>query len=196
MQKLLVIPLLATSLFTTGCTGLLFGGAAVGGAAVASTVHDRRSAGRVIDDRTLQTRVERNISADKYLNSYSHINATVYNATVLLTGEASSQSVKQRVIEIAQKTPGAKRVEADITVGAKSSLWSRGNDTAITAKVKTALLSLKMPNFDPSLVKITTERGNVYLMGFVSQNEGEQVAEKTRRVAGVKSVTKVFEYLQ
>lgn len=196
MQKILIVSLLASSLLTTGCSGLLFGGAAVGGAAVASTVHDRRTAGRVIDDKTLQTRVSRAIGADKYLSSYSHINITVYNAVVLLTGEASSQSVKDRIIEIARTTQGATRVEADIMVGAKSSLWSRGNDTAITGKVKTALLSLDLPNFDPSLVKVTTERGNVYLMGFVSLNEGTQVTERVRRVAGVKSVTKVFEYQQ
>lgn len=196
MQKLLIISLLASSLLTTGCSGLLFGGAAVGGAAVASTVHDRRTAGRVIDDKTLQTRVSRGIGADKYLSSYSHVNVTVYNAVVLLTGEASSQAVKDRIVEIARATQGAERVESDIMVGAKSSLWSRGNDTAITGKIKTALLSLNLPNFDPSLVKVTTERGNVYLMGFVSQNEGTQVTEKVRRVAGVKSVTKVFEYQQ
>lgn len=196
MQKIWIVSLLGLSLISTGCTGLLVGGAAVGGAAVASTVHDRRSAGRVIDDKTLQTRVNRKISADKYLNSYSHVNTTVYNATVLLTGEASSQAVKEKIINLARQTQDAKRVEADIKIGAKSTLWSRGNDSAITGKVKTALLSLNLPNFDPSLVKVTTERGHVYLMGFVTRSEGEQITEKARRVAGVKSVTKIFEYTQ
>lgn len=196
MQKIWIVSLLGLSLVSTGCTGLLVGGAAVGGAAVASTVHDRRSTGRVIDDKTLQTRVNRQISADKYLSSYSHVNTTVYNATVLLTGEASSQSVRERIINLARQTQDAKRVEADIKIGAKSSLWSRGNDSAITGKIKTALLSLNLPNFDPSLVKVTTERGHVYLMGFVTRYEGEKITEKVRRVAGVKSVTKVFEYIQ
>lgn len=194
MQKLLTLSLIIVSLLTTGCTGLLVGGAVAGGTAAASTAHDRRTAGRVVDDRTLQIRVSRNISKDDFLSSYSHVNVTVYDAVVLLTGETSTRDIKERIINIARNTEGVKRVEADLIIDAKSSLWSRTNDTAITGKVKAALLSLDIPNFDPTLVKVVTERGNVYLMGFATESESNQIAEKVRRVSGVKSVIKVFEY--
>lgn len=195
MKKLLIVSLIASTALTTGCTGLLVGGAAVGGAAVASTLHDRRTPGTVIDDRNLEANISRRLIADEYLDDYSHTNLTIYNGVVLVTGEASSTEVAQRVINTIQQTPNIKRIESDIYIGPKSSLLSRGNDSAITTKVKAALLSLNMPKFDPSLINVSTERGNVYLMGIVTRAEGNAIADVTSRVAGVKSVIKVFEYI-
>ena len=43
-------------------------------------------------------------------------------------------------------------------------------------------------------VSIVTERGAVYLMGFVTEKEGEIAAYVASRVAGVQQVVKVFEY--
>ncbi len=194
MRKLLIVSLFTTSLVTTGCTGLLVGGAVAGGYAAASTLHDRRTPGTVIDDRNLEVNISKNLLADKYIDDYSHTNLTVYNGVVLVTGEASTQSVVNRIIKTIKKTPNIKRVEADIIVAPKSSLISRGTDSAITTKVKTALNSLTLPNFDPTLVNVSTERGNVYIMGIVSHAEATAIADKASRVSGVKSVTKVFEY--
>lgn len=195
MKKIILLSFATVSLSLSGCTGLLVGGAVAGGAAVVSAVHDRRSTGTVIDDRTLQRRILQKIGADKYLDSYSHVNVAVFNGLVLVTGEASSAEVAQRILGIVNSVPNIKRVESDIFIGAKSGLYSRGNDATITAKIKTALLSLNLPKFDPSLINVNTERGNVYLMGIVTRNEANAIAQKTSQVAGVKSVTKVFEYV-
>ncbi len=195
MKKLLIASLIASTTLTTGCAGLLFGGAAVGGAAVATTLHDRRTPGTVIDDRNLEVSISKNLIEDKYLSDYSHTNLTIFNGVVLVTGEASSQAVAQRIINTVKKTPNIKRIESDIFIGPKSSLLSRGKDSAITTKVKTALLALEIPNFDPTLINVSTERGTVYLMGLVTRNEANAIAQKASRVSGVKSVVKVFEYI-
>lgn len=192
MKSLLIVSTLAATLLTSGCAGLIVGGA---GAAVASTLHDRRTPGTVIDDRNLKATIGRKLSSDAYLGDYSHTNLTVYNGVVLVTGEASSQAVAQRIIATVKQTQNIKRIESDIYIGPKSALMSRGNDSAITTKVKAALLSLKMPKFDPTLVSVSTERGNVYLMGIVTRQEGDAIADVASRVAGVKSVIKVFEYV-
>ena len=44
-------------------------------------------------------------------------------------------------------------------------------------------------------VKVVVENGAVYLMGFISQSEGDNAANIARNVAGVTKVVKVFEYL-
>lgn len=195
MRKLIIASMITSTILSTGCTGLLVGGAAVGGAAVASTLHDRRTPGTVIDDRNLEANLGKKLLVDKYLDDYSHINLTTYNGVVLVTGEASSQAVAQRVIDTIKQTPNIKRIESDIYIGPKSTLLSRGSDSAVTTKVKAALLSLNLPKFDPTLINVSTERGNVYLMGIVTRQEAHAIADKASRVSGVKSVTKVFEYI-
>jgi osmotically-inducible protein OsmY len=42
---------------------------------------------------------------------------------------------------------------------------------------------------------VTTERGNVYLQGRVTQAEAARATELARSVGGVRQVVKVFEYL-
>lgn len=195
MKKLLIVSLLSSTFALSGCAGLLFGGAVVGGAAVASTLHDRRTPGTVIDDRNLEAVIARKLRENKYLDSYSHTNLTVYNGVVLVTGEASSQEVINGIISTIQQVPNIKRLKSDLEIMPKSSLVSRSNDAAVTTKVKTALLSLQLPNFDTTLINVSTERGKVYLMGLVTRAEEAAIVDKTRRVKGVKSVTTVFEYI-
>lgn len=196
MKKIrLVVISIAAPLLLSGCAAGILAGAGVAGA-TASIVHDRRSSGMVIDDRSAQIRTSNAINSDEYLDDYSHINVTVFNKVALVTGEASSQEVRNKIIALVKSDNHLKRVEDAIAVQAKSSLLSRGTDSTITTKVKTALLSLKLPKFDPTLVNVHTERGNVYIMGLVTPQEGEAIANVARRVSGVKSVTKVFEYIK
>lgn len=192
-MKKLFKPLILLSLvwLLQGCAaGLLLGG----GAAAVATIHDRRSAGQVIDDQAMEVKIGKDLYANKYIADYSHTNLTIFNGVVLVTGEASNQQVIDAIIKTIQSTKGVKRIESDIVVAPTSSMLSRGTDSAITGKVKTALLSLNLPNFDPSLINVSTERGNVYLMGIVSRAEGQAIADKASRVNGVRSVVKVFEY--
>jgi osmotically-inducible protein OsmY len=67
-------------------------------------------------------------------------------------------------------------------------------DAALTAAVKTALLHIDMPSFDPGRVKVSTAHGKVYLMGLVSHAEADATVNVARKVAGVKEVVQVFEY--
>ena len=44
-------------------------------------------------------------------------------------------------------------------------------------------------------VKVVVENGVVYLMGIVTETEGDTAANVARNVVGVTKVIKVFEYL-
>lgn len=195
MKKILLSSLITGALLLSGCTAAVFGGLATVGAVAAVTAHDRRTPGTVIDDRKLETVITKKLLSDKYIDSYSHTNLTIYNGVVLVTGEASSQNTIDRIMAAVRSTPNIKRVEQDLAIMPVSSLLSRSTDSAITSKVKTALLSLKLPNFDPTLINVSTERRKVYLMGLVTREEAHAITERARRVSGVASVTEYFEYI-
>ncbi|PID65929.1 MAG: BON domain-containing protein [Gammaproteobacteria bacterium] len=196
MQKLLMVSLMSATLMLSGCAGLLVGGAVVGTAAAVSTLHDRRTPGTVVDDRNLELVISKKILGNQFINTHSHSNLTIYNGVVLVTGEAANAKVKNDIINLVRSTANVKAVREDIAIMPNSSLLSRSNDSAITTKVKTALLSLDLPNFDPTLLNVSTERGKVYLMGLVTRLEAEAIIDRVRRVRGVLSVTDVFEYIQ
>ena len=69
----------------------------------------------------------------------------------------------------------------------------RTYDSKQTAKVKSALLDIKLPGFDPTRVKVVTEHGYTYLLGIVSQEEASAAASIASRVSGVKGIVTMFE---
>ncbi len=191
LSLLMAAGLLVTAL--QGCTPVVVGGAAV---ATAEVVHDRRTAGTIIEDQAIELKAYRAIHKDRELASQSHISVTSYNMNVLLTGETPTEELRQRAAEIVRRIPKVRRVYNELAVAGPSSLTSRSNDALITAKVKLALFKIKgLEGFDPTRVKVVTERGNVYLMGLLTHREADAVAEAARRVSGVQRVIKLFEYI-
>lgn len=187
---LLLLSLLAAVL--SGCAGVVVGGAATG----AAVIHDRRSAGRVIDDQGLDWKVSQAIYEEQEVSNASHINVTVYNGVILLTGEAPTEDLKLRANAIASRASDNSKIHNELVIASPTSLSSRTNDAYITAKVKTVMLEIDdIANFDPTRVKVTTENGVVFLMGLVTQQESSAVTEKVRNVSGVKKVVRLFEYL-
>jgi osmotically-inducible protein OsmY len=175
-----------------GCAGVVVGGAATG----VAVVHDRRSAGTVIDDQGMNWKVSKAIFDDKELSSPSHINVTVYNSVILLSGETPSEDLKIRANAIAARTSGNKKIYNELVITSPTSLTSRTNDTYITTKIKTALLDIGgIEGFDVTRVKVVTENGVVYLMGLLTSQEADAVTDKARNVSGVTKVVRLFEYL-
>ena len=177
------------SFMLCSCAPIVLGGAATG--VVVAT--DRRSAGVVIDDKTLQFNVLSSLFREKYVYRNSHINATAYNGAILLTGEAMDQSVRQQAESIASRVAGVQRVYNYIVIGPTSSFSNRTYDTTQTAKVKTALLDVDIAGFNPSRVKVVTEHGVTYLMGLVSESESNAAIGVAQKVSGVVRVVSLFE---
>ena len=82
---------------------------------------------------------------------------------------------------------GCSREEASPAMSAKTSVGTEIDDTVLTAKVKTALLSdADIKSFD---LKVETRKGAVQLSGFVeSQAQVDSAMAATRAVEGVLSV--------
>jgi osmotically-inducible protein OsmY len=191
-MKIKLLLLLSFWLALTGCTGgVIVGGAATG----AAVIHDRRSAGTVIDDQATKWKIFDRILEDKKLFDASHINITVYNHAVLLTGEAPSEDLKLRAHAYASHTDEVKQVFNEIRIAQPSSLSARTNDAFITGKVNAAILNIDIEGFDVTRVKVVTENSHVYLMGILTEQEAKAVTDKARTVKGVKKVIRLFEYI-
>jgi osmotically-inducible protein OsmY len=80
-----------------------------------------------------------------------------------------------------------------LAVGEPSGIASRTEDTAITGKVKARFIEDRL--IQSSAFIVTTERGNVYLQGRVTQAEAARASEIARSVGGVRQVVKLFDYL-
>lgn len=190
-QIRLVGAALATMLLS-GCAGLLIGGTAVG----VSVAHDRRTTGTVVDDQTIELKISD--ALNRQLPPGNQISTTSYDSAVLLTGSVVSEAVRQQAEQIARnlREPAVQEVYNELVVGPPSSLSVQSNDAMLTTKVKAALFNItNIPDFDPSRVKVVTERSVVYLMGLVKPAEADAAASVASQVAGVRQVVTLFQYI-
>jgi len=165
-----------------------------GGTAGAAMAVDRRTAGTVIEDQAIEFKAAQAFFADKEINENAHINVTSYNLVALVTGEAPSEELRDRIIKIVRDIPKVSHVYNEVTIAAPSAYVSRSSDSLITSKVKTKLLT--MENFNGTSVKVVTEKGVVYLMGLQTREEAERATEAARQVGGVQKVVKLFQYIE
>jgi osmotically-inducible protein OsmY len=180
---------LATVLATqlSACVGLLVAGAVGGGASVAM---DRRDVGANVDDKQIEFRAS-NLLAEKFPKA--HINAETFNRNVLLTGEVPSADVGKQAEALVRAIPNVRSVSNELAIGEPSSIGSRSEDTLITSKIKALFIEDRL--LQSSAFIVTTERGNVYLQGRVTQAEAGRASEIARNVSGVRQVVKVLDYL-
>ena len=176
---------LAASL--SGCFGVLVGGAVMGGVAAS----DRRTLGAQTEDKGIALKGESRIPA--VAGPDSHVNVTSYNRRVLLTGEVTSEAYKAAAEREAKAIENVDSVANELEVSGPSSYTSRSSDTIITTQVKTALVDMK--TIYAASFKIVTERGTVYMLGRVTEREGQVGADVARGVSGVQRVVKMFDYI-
>ncbi|WP_367671309.1 division/outer membrane stress-associated lipid-binding lipoprotein [Serratia symbiotica] len=182
---------LCSALLLQGCIA----GVVIGSAAIATkTATDPRSIGTQVDDGTLEARVENALSKDPQLKKDARVVATAYQGEVLLTGQSPNSDMTRRAKQIAMGVEGASKVYNEIRQGKPVSLRTASSDTWITTKVRSQLLTsdtVKSTN-----VKVTTENGEVFLLGLVTRQEGQAAAQIASQISGVKHVTTAFSYVK
>jgi len=153
-----------------------------------------RTAGAMIQDEIIETKVAVNMRSQEPTFKQSNFSVISHNGVVLLVGQVSMDLLRERATEIASNA-GAKikRIHNELEVAGKTGFLSRSNDAWIATKIRTLMLTDS--NVPASQVKVITENGAVYLMGLVSQPEGDSAASLARNVSGVTKVVKVFEYI-
>jgi osmotically-inducible protein OsmY len=170
----------------TACIPLVIGGAAAGGALVAT---DRRTSGAQLEDEGIELRANSRIRSS--VGDQTHVNVTSYNRQALITGEAPNEQQKQLVEQIVRGTDNVNSVVNEMTIGPVSSLSRRSQDAYISGRIKASILDSK--DLFLNAFKVFTENGTVYLMGRVTQREADRVTSIARSTSGVSKVIRVFE---
>ncbi|MCU7906461.1 MAG: BON domain-containing protein [Candidatus Thiodiazotropha sp. (ex Epidulcina cf. delphinae)] len=193
MQKKVVtaLYLFIISLTLQGCAAAIVGGAA----ATAGIVHDRRTAGVIVEDQSIELKGYDLMAKYPRFKEQSSIHVTSYNMVVLLTGQAGDETLRDKAEQLVSGIERVRRVVNEVEIGSTSSFGENGRDAALTSEVKLKLAGIDIPDFDPLRVKVVTERGVVFLLGLITKAEGDAVTKVARHISGVRRVVRVFEYI-
>lgn len=158
----------------------------------------KRTPGTFIDDQTIELKAFDSIHDNPGFDSDDHIKIEVHNGTVLLAGETKSEENKALASKIAGETRGVKNVVNELAVmPAASSAGDRLDNSYISTKANSMLIAKNpVEGNDATRIKVMTARKIVYLMGTVTREEGDEVAEVVRNINGVEKVIKVFDYVE
>ncbi len=189
-----ILGCLLTTLALQGCVGALLAGGALMGAVV---YNDRRDTAVIASDKSLEFGIARDINDRYRADPYVQVYVNSFNNQVLLTGQVVSAEMREDLEALAQARPPTRQVFNELFVAPPLDQAAQNGDTYLTAAVRTALVGVfDLPDFDPTRVKITTNRGVVYLMGILTPVEAERVVRQVRTVRGVQGVVTLFEYVE
>ena len=188
---MLLCALLLSSFILSSCLPIVQGAAAV--TTVATMSNDRRSAGEILDDKTLDMNLSSIVRKDTILEDM-HINFMVYNKAVLMAGESPSAEARDYLEkQIKRNAPKMKQLINEVAVMPNSSYLSRAKDGIISVQIETLFYEQEV--FHPVHVRVMTERSTVYLMGSVTKREAEHATNLATRAKNVDKVVKLFNYL-
>ena len=187
MKKFFLVTALVTSaLMLQGCVAAVIG---VGAGATAKVATDPRTTGTQVDDTTLNTRMNNKLSENGPFFIGSRISSSTYDGNIILTGQANAEQI-EKAERLAYQVEGVKKVYNQIRAGEPVGAGTITNDMWITTKVKSQLVmnsKTKARN-----IKVVTENGEVFLIGIVSSEEGQEAATIASKVAGVRKVVTLF----
>jgi osmotically-inducible protein OsmY len=157
--------------------------------------YERRSTGTVLNDQSLEFDVISNIRNDPSFDENDHIKVEVHEGVVLLAGETASEANKTRATELAKEPRLTQRVVNDLKVGDREGFGGKLDNSWLTTKVNSKLITENpLPGNDASRIKVVSSHNTVYLMGLVTHEEGDAVADIVRNIGGVDKVVKIFDY--
>lgn len=187
LAPLLLSTALLSSPLLSGCAGLLVGGAVVGG----MMATDRRTSGAQIEDQSIELKAINRVQTT--LGERGHVSVTSYNRMVLLTGEVPTEADRAAVEQAVSQIENVRAIVNELAVTTNSSLGSRSNDVVLTSKVKASFLDAR--DLQANAFKVVTERGQVFLMGRVTEREAKRAGDVARSISGVQKVVRVFEVI-
>lgn len=175
---------------STNCAVVAVGAVGAAAGATAAVATDPRSSGVVVDDNTIETKLQFKYNAN-YPKSNIYVNS--YNGSVLLTGQVIDQQAKERAEFDAKVAPGVRQIYNYLEIRLPQSIASRSNDSLITTEIRTKILGLD--GVKSSSIKVITTNSVAYLFGIVNQDQGKKVADAVANIDGVSKVVTLFEYV-
>ena len=165
-------------------------------ASACSSTRTQQSAGEVIDDSTLTSKVKIALIHDP-ITKAGQINVETYRGVVQLGGFVDNTQQKEQATKVARSITGVTEVRNDLVVGTKpdATAGQAVDDSMLTASVKTKLVEDSTTKAYE--INVGTQKGVVQLTGFVdSTTMKARAGELARSVEGVKEVRNDLEIRQ
>ena len=159
--------------------------------ASAVAVTDRRTAGIIVEDETIEIKFLREKIRNYSSKDGVSVTSTSFNRTVLLTGWVPNEGIKKEVANLAAQIENVREIINEINIGPPATSATFGKDAILTTKVKASLIDEDKLN--GIVVKVKTESAVVYLMGIVTEKEASLAADIASRIVGTKRVVRAFE---
>jgi hyperosmotically inducible protein len=145
-----------------------------------------KTVGEHVDDGAIAADVKAKLLEAKDVPS-TDVNVEVYKGVVLLSGFVTDNAAKAAAENAAKGAKNVVKIHNAIAVHPKTTMGEKIDDTALVAKVKTALIEAK--HVDAGAINCEARDGIVQLGGFVSgKNEKANAISIAKGVSGVKSV--------
>ena len=169
-----------------GCAAVIVAGAAGAGVGGGYVMSQERSLGDTARDTGIRAVIAKSWR-DANVKLADDLDCTVYEGRVLLTGEVTSEELRQEAVKRAWQVEGVKEVYDEIQVGPEEGFMQSIGDGAISNKMRASLIGdgdIKSVNYT-----VTTVNGVVYLIGSArSQDELNRVLDHARNTANVRRV--------
>ncbi len=177
------------SLLLTGCGApvVLVG---VAGTGEANVVGSSVPVEQQWDDLTIKSEIA-TLLQNMPAAAGANVEVTVFNGIVLILGQIPTQALSNQLASQAAALPGVVIVYNQLTVGPNIAFTRFADDSWITSKVKANMIG----PVNPLHFKVVTQDGVVYLLGQVTQLEGDEAAMIASQTSGVEKVVKIFNYI-
>ena len=165
-------------------------------AGACSATRTQQSAGEVIDDSVLTSKVKAALIDDPVTKA-GQINVETYRGVVQLGGFVDNAKQKDQATKVTRSVTGVKEVRNDLLVSTKphATTGQDYDDSMLTGAVKAKLTD--DADTKAHQINVGTEKGVVQLTGFVDSTAMKTKAgEIARSVDGVKSVRNDLEIRQ
>jgi osmotically-inducible protein OsmY len=189
MMRYSFVFLLAALGLLQGCVAPVVAAGVGAGIMVSST--DRRSAGAMVEDDTIENKSQKRIE-DIYKDT-AHVSVTSYNRFALVTGTVPNEAAKMDIERIIGSIPNVKGIANELVVGSPPVNGTNSSDSRITGNVK--MRFVKSSALKADQIKVVTENSVVYLMGLVTRAEADAASDIASTTASVQKVVRVFEYI-
>lgn len=147
---------------------------------------DERSAGTVIDDAVIISKVKKEFASNGNVDAiFTKVSVNAYEGRVLLSGTVKKEEYKEEATKAAWSVHGVKEVINVVHIAPLPE--SKANDAWITSQINTKFLA--EPHFDSLNYKVDVNDGIVYLLGLAqNQDELDRALSIASTTSGVKKV--------
>jgi osmotically-inducible protein OsmY len=187
MKNLTILLTLSLAVMLSGCVGLFIAGAAT----TVDIVTDPRTSQEIWNDNYIEAEITGIIRKPPYRGK-TRIISSSFRGIVVLMGQSPNTDLVQSLKQSVKQIKGVKKLYDEVRIRAPLNAQEIAEDTWITTKVKSALVTDSQ--LGSTKIKVYTEDKEVFLFGYLTPKLAERAVNIARNISGVKRVIKAFQY--